>query len=147
MAAAHPRGVREKLGAMSDFISRGFKRRRRAPDDVSDRLPPGQYYETGFPVLTAGPTPRVATEDWGMRVDGMVGSEREWTWDEFHELPYEDVPSDIHCVTKWSKLGTTFRGVSVDVLLGGADPQGQYAMAYSYGGQPTHRPPPRLPSR
>jgi DMSO/TMAO reductase YedYZ molybdopterin-dependent catalytic subunit len=125
---------------MSDFISRGFMRKRRAPDDVSDRLPPGQYYETGFPVLTAGPTPHVAPEDWGMRVDGMVGSEQEWTWDEFHALPFEDVPTDIHCVTKWSKLGTTFRGVSVDVLLEGAKPQGDYTMAYSYGGYTTNVP-------
>ena len=69
-----------------------------------------------------------------MRVDGMVRSEREWSWDEFHELPIEDVPCDIHCVTKWSKLGTSFRGVSVDVLLDGAEPQGDYAMAYSFGG-------------
>jgi DMSO/TMAO reductase YedYZ molybdopterin-dependent catalytic subunit len=125
---------------MSDFISRGFTRRRRAPDDVGDRLPPGQYYEAGFPVLTAGPTPQVDPQEWGMRVDGMVGSELEWTWDEFHALPFEDVPCDIHCVTKWSKLGTSFRGVSVDVLLADASPQGDYAMAYSYGGYTTNAP-------
>jgi DMSO/TMAO reductase YedYZ molybdopterin-dependent catalytic subunit len=125
---------------MSDFISRGFTRRRRAPADLADRIPPGQYNEPGFPVLTAGPTPHVAPEEWGMRVDGMVGNEREWTWDEFHALPFEDVPCDIHCVTKWSKLGTTFRGVSVDVLLDGTEPQGEYAMAHSYGGYTTNLP-------
>ena len=125
---------------MSNFISRGFQRRRQVPEELADRLPPGQYVETGFPVLTAGPTPRVEPEAWGFRIDGMVGAEQEWTWDEFHALPFEDVPCDIHCVTKWSKLGTSFRGVSVDKLLENADPQGGYAMAYSYGGYTTNLP-------
>jgi DMSO/TMAO reductase YedYZ molybdopterin-dependent catalytic subunit len=123
---------------MSDFISRGFRGRRRTPEELRDRLPPGQYAEPGFPVLTAGPTPGIAAEDWGFRVDGMVRREREWTWDEFHRLPFETVPCDIHCVTKWSKLGTSFGGVSVDTLLDGVDPQGDYAMAFSYGGYTTN---------
>jgi DMSO/TMAO reductase YedYZ molybdopterin-dependent catalytic subunit len=123
---------------MSDFISRGFRGRRRTPEELRDRLPPGQYAEPGFPVLTAGPTPDIAAEDWGFRVDGMVRREREWTWDEFHRLPFETVPCDIHCVTKWSKLGTSFGGVSVDTLLDGVDPQGDYAMAFSYGGYTTN---------
>ena len=38
------------------FFSRGFSGRRRRADDA--RLPPGQYEEAGFPVLSAGPTPR-----------------------------------------------------------------------------------------
>jgi DMSO/TMAO reductase YedYZ molybdopterin-dependent catalytic subunit len=123
---------------MSDFISRGFRGRRRTPEELRDRLPPGQYAEPGFPVLTAGPTPDIAAEDWGFRVDGMVHHEREWTWDEFHRLPFETVPCDIHCVTKWSKLGTSFGGISVDTLLDGVDPQGDYAMAFSYGGYTTN---------
>ena len=63
----------------------------------------------------------------------------EWTWEEFH-LPFETVPCDIHCVTKWSKLGTSFRGVSVDTLLEQAEPLDAYAMAYSYGGYTTNLP-------
>ena len=125
---------------MDNFVSRGFNRRRTTPDELADRIPPGQYFERGFPVLTAGPTPRIDTDAWGFRVDGMVGAEREWTWDEFHELPFENIPCDIHCVTKWSKLGTSFRGVSVDTLLEGAQLQGAYAMAYSYGGYTTNLP-------
>ena len=125
---------------MSDFVSRAFRGRRRTPDELADRLPPGQYYESGFPVLTAGPTPRIEPGEWGFRLDGMVGREREWTWDEFHELPFETVPCDIHCVTKWSKLGTNFGGVSVDTLLEGVEPQGEYAMAFSYGGYTTNLP-------
>jgi DMSO/TMAO reductase YedYZ molybdopterin-dependent catalytic subunit len=126
------------------FVSRGFGGRRRTPADLGDRLPPGQYVETGFPVLTAGPTPKIEPNEWGLRVDGMVAKEREWTAEEFAQLPHEDVPCDIHCVTKWSKLGTSFRGVSLDVLLGEALPQGGFAMAYSYGGYTTNVPIPDL---
>jgi DMSO/TMAO reductase YedYZ molybdopterin-dependent catalytic subunit len=123
---------------MSDFVSRGFSGRRRAPDELTERLPPGQYAEAGFPVLTAGPTPRLEPEDWGFRIDGMVAQGREWTWAEFGQLPFEEVPCDIHCVTKWSKLGTSFGGVSVDVVLEEVGPQGDFAMAFSYGGYTTN---------
>ena len=123
---------------MADFVSRGFTGRRRASGELSGRLPPGQYLERGFPVLTAGPTPNVAPAEWALRIDGMVGAEREWSWDEFHGLPQETVPCDIHCVTKWSKLDTSFGGVSLDVLLDQAQPQGEFAMAFSYGGYTTN---------
>jgi DMSO/TMAO reductase YedYZ molybdopterin-dependent catalytic subunit len=125
---------------MSGFISRGFGGRRRAPEELAGRIPPGQYYERGFPVLTAGPTPQVGLDDWRLRIDGMVGEQREWSWDQFHDLPFERVPCDIHCVTKWSKLETSFGGVSVDALLDGVDLQGAHAMAYSYGGYTTNLP-------
>jgi len=68
----------------------------------------------------------------------MVHNTREWTWQEFGELPFETVPADIHCVTKWSKLGTSFGGVSVDTLLEGVEPQGAYTIVYSYGGYTTN---------
>lgn len=123
---------------MTSFVSRGFSRRRRTPDEFADRLPPGQYAEEGFPVLTAGPNLEISSDDWVFRIDGMVGQEVAWTWREFHELEFEDVPCDIHCVTKWSKLGTGFRGVSVDDLLDAAEPFGDFAMAYSYGGYTTN---------
>jgi DMSO/TMAO reductase YedYZ molybdopterin-dependent catalytic subunit len=125
---------------MNDFISRAFRGRRRTPEELADRLPPGQYFESGFPVLTAGPTPRIEPDEWGFRIDGMVSQEREWNWEEFHRLPFETVPCDIHCVTKWSKLGTNFGGVSVDTLLEGVEPQADYAMAFSYGGYTTNLP-------
>jgi DMSO/TMAO reductase YedYZ molybdopterin-dependent catalytic subunit len=123
---------------MSDFFSRGFSGRRRVPPELAERVPPGQYVEHGFPVLTAGPTPRIDADDWGFRIDGMVAEPRAWTAAEFRTLPFEDVPCDIHCVTKWSKLGASFRGVSLDVLLEDAEPLGPYAMAYSYGGYTTN---------
>jgi DMSO/TMAO reductase YedYZ molybdopterin-dependent catalytic subunit len=119
-----------------EFVSRGFVGRPHGGD--AGRIPPGQYLERGFPVLTAGPTPRLEPTDWSFRIDGMVGHELEWSWEEFGRLPVEDVPCDIHCVTKWSKLGTSFRGVSVDVLLESARPEGAFSTAYSFGGYTTN---------
>jgi DMSO/TMAO reductase YedYZ molybdopterin-dependent catalytic subunit len=123
---------------MSNFISRGFGGGRRAREEYGDRLPPGQYVESGWPVLTAGPTPKVDPEDWGFRIDGMVAQQKEWTAAAFRELPHEEVTRDIHCVTKWSKFDAPFRGVSLDVLLEDVQPQGDFTMAMSYGGYTTN---------
>lgn len=121
------------------FVSRGFGgNRRRVPDDVADRIPPGQYLERGFPVLTAGPTPDVDLGAWSFAIDGMVGAKQRWSWAEFGELPHEDVVCDIHCVTKWSKLDASFRGVSLDVLLEAAEPLEPFATAYCFGGYTTN---------
>jgi DMSO/TMAO reductase YedYZ molybdopterin-dependent catalytic subunit len=125
---------------MSDFISRGFGSRRREREEYGDRLPPGQYVEHGWPVLTAGPTPNVAPDDWTFRIDGMVRNEKEWTAEQFRQLPFETVTRDIHCVTKWSKFDATFGGVSLDVLLEEAGPEGDFAMQMSYGGYTTNVP-------
>ncbi|MEA2153932.1 MAG: hypothetical protein QOE11_72 [Solirubrobacteraceae bacterium] len=122
---------------MSDFVSRGFGGRRRVDPELAARLPPGQYLEQDFPVLTAGPTPRVG-RDWSLTIDGMVAQPRGWTAAEFAELPQETIPCDIHCVTKWSKLGTSFGGVSLDALLEGVQPLGSHAMAHSHGGYTTN---------
>jgi DMSO/TMAO reductase YedYZ molybdopterin-dependent catalytic subunit len=91
-------------------------------------------------VLTAGPTPDIRPEEWEFEIDGMVGKKRNWTAAEFKQLPFETVPCDIHCVTKWSKLGTNFGGVSMDTLLADVEPDGAYAMARSYGGYTTNLP-------
>ncbi len=125
---------------MSDpgFVSRDFTGRRRGAAESADRLPPGQYDESGFPVLTAGPTPDIATSEWSFRIDGMVAEEAEWSWEEFGALEFDEIPCDIHCVTSWSKLGTSFGGVSMDVLIDAAEPLGAYAMVHSYGGYTTN---------
>jgi DMSO/TMAO reductase YedYZ molybdopterin-dependent catalytic subunit len=121
------------------FISRGFQRRQ-APEAPSDRVPPGQYVTRDFPVLSAGPTPRIADADWRFEVIGQVDKPRGWTWPEFLALPSEEVRVDIHCVTKWSKLDTTWRGVSVDTLLDGVETAAEYVLAHSYGGYTTNLP-------
>jgi DMSO/TMAO reductase YedYZ molybdopterin-dependent catalytic subunit len=68
----------------------------------------------------------------------MVDRPTEWTWDEFNALPQDPIPCDIHCVTKWSKLGTSFGGVSLDTLLDGVGTRGDHTMAMSYGGYTTN---------
>ena len=100
------------------FISRGFKGRARERDSaVRERIPPGQYETQGFPVLSAGPTPRTSLTSWNFSVYGEIAEDLKWTWEEFRKLPRETVKVDIHCVTKWSKLDTVWTGVSVDTLL------------------------------
>ena len=60
------------------FVSRGFRGRREKSADAS-RLPPGQYLVRGFPVLSAGPTPRTPLSEWSFTIDGMVGNARSWS--------------------------------------------------------------------
>jgi DMSO/TMAO reductase YedYZ molybdopterin-dependent catalytic subunit len=125
---------------MSGFVSRGFGSRRRAQEEYGDRLPPGQYLERAWPVLTAGPTPRIEPDEWEFTIDGMVGGARTWSAAEFRALPQETITRDIHCVTKWSKFDVDFGGVSLDTLLGEVQPDGKFAMAHSYGGYTTNMP-------
>jgi DMSO/TMAO reductase YedYZ molybdopterin-dependent catalytic subunit len=124
------------------FISRGFRGRRRAEPGDQDRLPPGQYAEPGFPVLTAGPTPRIDPAEYSFRIEGLVRASRAWSLAELQALPGSTFSGDIHCVTKWSKLGTSFGGVSLDVLLDQAEPlpEASHAVAFSYGGYTTNLP-------
>jgi len=121
------------------FISRGFKGRRRT-EGVAGRLPPGQYVVDGFPVLSAGPTPRTPLDRWDFSVVGQVDQARRWTWAEFLQLPAEEITRDIHCVTKWSKLDTTWKGVSVDTLLAGVETSADYVLAFCDGGYTTNLP-------
>jgi DMSO/TMAO reductase YedYZ molybdopterin-dependent catalytic subunit len=123
------------------IISRGFGGRRRPG---SDRLPPGQYLESGFPVLSAGPTPPVKTQTWQFTITTEKGEQQRWDWRQFMELPAEQITTDIHCVTKWSKLDTHWRGVSLDTLLADVQTNAGYVMARSYGGYTTNLPLPDL---
>ena len=121
------------------FISRGFRGRREA-DAAAARIPPGQYVTPDFPVLSAGPTPRVQLDAWRFEITGQVDEPRTWTWEELQALPAEDVTVDIHCVTKWSKLDTAWKGVSVDTLLQDIPTAAEFVMAHSYGGYTTNLP-------
>lgn len=121
---------------MAEF-SRGFGARRRASEP---QLPPGQYLTDDFPVLSAGPTPRVSTQEWEFSIVSESGERTSWSWQELMALPVEDIRTDIHCVTRWSKLGTHWRGVSLDTLLAGIETTAPSAMAHSYGGYTTNVP-------
>jgi DMSO/TMAO reductase YedYZ molybdopterin-dependent catalytic subunit len=120
-------------------ISRGFRGKRRAGVDPS-RVPPGQYVTGDFPVLSEGPTPHTPLGEWSFEVRGEVDAPVSWRWDEFLALPSETPTVDIHCVTKWTKLDTTWRGVSVDTLLAGVETAAGYVLAFCDGGYTTNLP-------
>jgi DMSO/TMAO reductase YedYZ molybdopterin-dependent catalytic subunit len=120
-------------------ISRGFRGRPRRDVDPS-RLPPGQYLVNDFPVLSAGPTPRTALDEWSFTIQGALDEPVSWPWAEFLALPSETVTVDIHCVTKWSKLDTSWKGVSVDTLMQGVTTEAEYVTAWSDGGYTTNVP-------
>jgi DMSO/TMAO reductase YedYZ molybdopterin-dependent catalytic subunit len=119
-----------------NVITRGFGGRRR----TDENLPPGQYLTTDFPVLSAGPTPRIDTAAWEFGITTESGQRHVWNWAQLMDLPSESFTVDLHCVTKWSKLGTTWRGVSVDTLMETAEGAGDFALVRSYGGYTTNLP-------
>ena len=91
--------------------------RSKAEDKVRDkgydpaRLPPGQYLTEKWPVLHAGTVPKTDLATWDLRVWGEVEQPLRLTWEQFTALPATDVTLDIHCVTRWSRFDTSFRGV------------------------------------
>jgi DMSO/TMAO reductase YedYZ molybdopterin-dependent catalytic subunit len=117
-------------------VSRGFRGRERP----SVELPPGQYLVEDFPVLSAGPTPSIDLADWEFVITSETDQQRRWDWNGFRALPTEQVTVDLHCVTHWSKLHTTWEGVSLDTLLEGLDTSAGYALVTSYGGYTTNLP-------
>jgi DMSO/TMAO reductase YedYZ molybdopterin-dependent catalytic subunit len=120
-----------------NILTRGFRGRRR---DGGRELPPGQYLTHDFPVLSAGPTPRVPLDAWEFAVTTEQDDRHRWSWSELIALPAESITADIHCVTRWSKLDTVWRGVSLDTLLADIETEADFAMALSYGGYTTNLP-------
>jgi DMSO/TMAO reductase YedYZ molybdopterin-dependent catalytic subunit len=122
------------------IITPGFRRKREEVDPT--RVPPGQYVVTDWPVLSAGPTPDVPTDQWTFTVDGLVEKETTWSWQEMLELPQSEWKTDIHCVTRWSKLDTIWEGVWLEEFLNVAKskPEATYILASCYGGYTTNLP-------
>ncbi len=123
------------------MITRGFGRKR-APAPV-ERTPPGQYVTEDFPVLSAGPTARSPLATWSFALEDERGQQMyRWSWSELLSLPAIEVTVDIHCVTKWSKLGTRWKGVSFDELMraSGREPPAPHVMAFCDGGYTTNLP-------
>ena len=90
---------------------------------LTHRVPPGQVLTTKWPVLTYGRTPRFDPATWTFRCFGLVEREVVWTWPEFLALPRVRVVSDIHCVTRWSKLDNEWEGVPIREILRWARPR------------------------
>lgn len=123
---------------------KSFKDRREAEEQASKegRLPPGQSVTLKFPVLHYGPVPPFDPNAWTLRAFGLVDEEKSWTWQEFQQLPTTKITVDIHCVTRWSKLGTTWEGVRfrdfVDMV--GVKPEAKFVIAHCEYGFTTNTP-------
>lgn len=119
------------------IINRGFK----APNGPRRNIPPGQSVVSGWPVLTYGPTPHIDIKDWKLEITGEVNKPFSLDWETFNALPKITLKTDIHCVTRWSKLGMEWEGVSLDELIahaGGLTTNAHFMIASSYGGYTTN---------
>jgi DMSO/TMAO reductase YedYZ molybdopterin-dependent catalytic subunit len=113
------------------------------PDEVivsadtrrEQRIPPGQSRTRKWPILDASGAPSIDLEKWQFRLSGMVAEEIAWDWKEFLALPRVKVFADFHCVTRWSRLGNLWEGVSTRELVrraGGVCDGGRFAMVFGY---------------
>ena len=116
-----------------------------SPDTLRDqRVPRGQVKTTKWPVLHAGPTPKIDRAAWTFRAFGAVEKPASWTWDEFRALPASVVAADMHCVTRWSKLNNAWEGVTVRELMGriAPDPGARFVLVHAENGYTTNLPMP-----
>ncbi|MGB6837719.1 MAG: sulfite oxidase-like oxidoreductase [Dehalococcoidia bacterium] len=120
-------------------FGRRARQERRQP---ASRLPPGQKLTQDWPVFTEGRVPRVNLATWRLTVRGLVEEEVEFTWEQFMALPQTSVTSDVHCVTRWSKVGNRWDGVAFSELLKHVrpKPEARHVMVHSYGGYTTNIP-------
>jgi DMSO/TMAO reductase YedYZ molybdopterin-dependent catalytic subunit len=123
------------------MTTRGFTGRRQ-PVGTEKRIPPGQHLVDDFPVLSAGPTPRISQNEWTFTLKTGPNPVKTWNWAEFNALPQTVVTRDIHCVTTWSKLDTNWEGVTIDDILAdaGITPPTEFALIHSYGNYSTNVP-------
>ena len=100
------------------------------------RLPPGQYLTEKWPVLHAGSVPDVELATWDLTVDGEVERPLTLTWEQLLELPSREITVDIHCVTRWSRFDTTFKGVHWSELakLVSPKPSARFVVAHAEQG-------------
>lgn len=107
-----------------------------SPDTRRDnRVPPGQSRTRKWPVLDASGPPRIDLEAWRFRMWGGVNREVDLSWAEFQQLPRVKVFADFHCVTRWSRLGNVWEGVSTKHLLelaGGFKQDTKFVLAYGH---------------
>jgi len=107
-----------------------------SPDTRRDnRIPPHQSRTLKWPVLDASGAPTIDLAQWRFSIEGLVAKPVSWSWEEFQALPRVKVFADFHCVTRWSRLGNLWEGVSVRELVdraGGILPAAKFAMVYGY---------------
>lgn len=115
---------------------------RPVPAAAAGRVPPGQYLTDKFPVLHYGSVPRVDLATWDLRVHGEVERPLRLAWDEFRALPRKQVTTDIHCVTRWSKLDTHWEGVAIQTILelAGVRPAAAFVVGHAEQGYTANLP-------
>lgn len=99
------------------------------------RIPPGQSRTRKWPVLDAGGPPRIDLAQWRLEIKGLIDKPIRFSWEQFKQLPTVKVFADFHCVTRWSRLGNLWEGVSTRELvrqIGPVSPQARFVMAYGY---------------
>ena len=109
----------------------------------SERIPPGQSRTRKWPVLQWGPIPEISKDEWRFEVKGLVEQPLSFSWEDYRALPRVKVFSDFHCVTRWSRLGNIWEGVSVQELMtrAGVKPEAKFVIALGYdGGWTTNMP-------
>jgi DMSO/TMAO reductase YedYZ molybdopterin-dependent catalytic subunit len=116
--------------------------RQKVSDEQQARIPPGQYFTEKWPVLHYGSVPSVDTNTWDFRVWGEVEERFSLDWDEFKAMPRTTLHTDIHCVTRWSRLDMDFEGVPIGRLLERARPtaNAKYVVAHAEQGYTTNMP-------
>lgn len=123
-------------------VNKGFKARS-DHDDTSKRLPPGQSEVLQWPVLSYAPTPRIPTDKWSLTIDGEVKKPVTINWEDFNKLQKLTLTTDIHCVTRWSRFGMKWEGVSLETLItlaGGLKEDANFLVATTFEGYTTNVP-------
>lgn len=116
--------------------------RQKAEAQNQERLPPGQSLTQKWPVLHFGAVPRFNPATWDFNIWGLVKQPKRFTWDEFSSLPTTTQVSDMHCVTRWSKLDSTFEGIPVAEVMKRVEllPEANFVMVHADPGYTTNLP-------
>jgi len=106
------------------------------------KLPPGQHESKSWPILDLGVKPEIPLEQWSLKIDGAVEQSVTLDWAQLMALPQVELAADFHCVTAWSLMDSTWRGVpfSTVVALAGVKPDATHVMTYAYDGYTTNVP-------
>jgi DMSO/TMAO reductase YedYZ molybdopterin-dependent catalytic subunit len=123
-----PEPIATPAGLPADVIISDDTRR-------AQRIPPGQSRTRKWPVLDAAGTPSIDLSKWRLELEGLVHNPLALSWEQFQTLPRTKVFADFHCVTRWSRLGNIWEGVSTKALVemaGGLKPEAKFVVAHAY---------------
>jgi len=116
--------------------------RQKVSDELKPRIPPGQYFTEKWPVLHYGSVPAIDIDAWDLRVWGAVEEPLHLDWDGVQDLPRTSIRSDIHCVTRWTRLDADFEGVAVEHIMARTRPtaEARFVVIHAEQGYTTNLP-------